>query len=159
MTTSEQPSIGIQRLQHVVLQVSDVERSTRFYCDLLGFEVTHRRPNGNTFLRAPGSSNDHDLALFGKQGLRPAQADTAGLVHMAWEVDDIRELARTHELLTAAGVLDHTANHGVSLSVYGRDPDGIRFEILWTVPGGGLGEQNVPLDLEAELARRNISLA
>lgn len=159
MTTSARSGIGIKTLQHVVLQVTNVERSTRFYCDVLGFEIAHTRPNGNVFLRAPGSANDHDLALFGKQNLGPADPSTAGLVHMAWEVGAITDLARARQRLTEAGVLDHTANHGVSLSVYGRDPDGIRFEVLWTVPGAELGEQNVSLDLEAELAKRGISPA
>ena len=37
--------IGLTRLQHLVLWVSDVKRSVRFYCDLLGFEVTKQYPN------------------------------------------------------------------------------------------------------------------
>ena len=50
------------------------------------------------------------------------------------------------------------SNHGVSLSLYAKDPDGLEFEIFWTVPGGrpaGTRE----LDLEGELARRGIVTA
>jgi catechol 2,3-dioxygenase-like lactoylglutathione lyase family enzyme len=36
--------IGLKRLQHLVLWVSDVDRSVRFYCDVLGFEVKTRYP-------------------------------------------------------------------------------------------------------------------
>ena len=34
--------IGLKRLQHLVLWVSNVERSARFYCDVLGFEAEER---------------------------------------------------------------------------------------------------------------------
>ena len=49
-----------------------------------------------------------------------------------------------------------SSNHGVSLSLYAKDPDGLEFEIFWTVPGGtSLGTR--PLDLEGELARRGLA--
>ena len=59
--------IGLRRLQHLVLWVSDVERSTRFYCDVLGFEVQRQFP-GAAFLRIPGSRDDHNLGLFEQIG-------------------------------------------------------------------------------------------
>ena len=54
--------IGLKRLQHLVLWVSDVERSVRFYCDVLGFEVKTRYPQA-AFLRIPGSADDHNLCV------------------------------------------------------------------------------------------------
>ncbi|MHB8574992.1 MAG: VOC family protein [Dehalococcoidia bacterium] len=152
MTTSTTPAVKVRRLQHVVLQVSDVERSVRFYEQALGLELHRTRPNGNAFMRIPGGGNDHDLALFPKPGIGAASADTAGLIHAAWEVDDINELARAKERLAAMGALVDTTNHGMSFSVYGQDPDGLQFEIFWAPPGAPVG-QNVPLDLEAELKR------
>ena len=51
-----------------------------------------------------------------------------------------------------AGALVGQSDHGVSLSLYAKDPDGLEFEIFWTVPGGAsVGTR--PLDLEAEVAR------
>ena len=64
--------IGLKRLQHLVLWVSDVDRSVRFYCDVLGFEVKTRYPNA-AFLRIAGSSEDHHLGLFAQPGVRGAR--------------------------------------------------------------------------------------
>jgi catechol-2,3-dioxygenase len=159
LTTTSLPAIGIKRLQHIVLQVSDIERSIAFYSDVCGFQLHRRRPNGNAFLTIPGSDNDHDLALFPREGGTPAgppDKSLAGLIHMAFEVNDLPDLVRARRRLEQAGAFDGTTNHGMSLSVYGRDPDGLGFEFFWTVPGATAGE-NLPLDIEAELARRGMA--
>ena len=44
------------------------------------------------------------------------------------------------------------SDHGVSLSLYAKDPDGLEFEVFWTVPGG-LPVGTRALDLDAEVAR------
>ena len=62
MTTAT-TGIGLKRLQHLVLWVSNVERSVRFYRDILGFEVKTQSPRA-AFLRIPGSPDDHHLGLF-----------------------------------------------------------------------------------------------
>ena len=50
-----------------------------------------------------------------------------------------------------------SSDHGVSLSLYAKDPDGLEFEVFWTVPGGRpVGTR--ALDLEGELARRGIPM-
>ena len=59
--------IGLKRLQHLVLWVSDVEQSVHFYRDILGFEVKTRYPNA-AFMRIPGSPDDHHLGLFEQRG-------------------------------------------------------------------------------------------
>jgi catechol-2,3-dioxygenase len=149
--------IGLKRLQHLVLWVSDVERSVRFYCDLLGFEVKARSRNG-AFLRIPGSSDDHHLGLFEQTGVAAPNEQVARMYHSAWEVADLTDLARARSRLSEAGAMVGSSDHGVSLSLYAKDPDGLEFEIFWTVPGGA----SVPtraLDLEGELARRGLTLA
>lgn len=156
MSTAIAP-IKVRRLQHVVLQVSDVERSVKFYSDVLGLRLTRRRPNGAAFLhlgnrQLPDGGNDHDLAIF-PGATAPAQQGAAGLVHVAWEVDTLEELAHAREVLQGYGALDGETNHGMSFSVYGRDPDGLQFEVFWTT-NEPVGE-NVPLEIEKELARRS----
>ena len=150
MTSTVTP-IKVKRLQHVVLQVSDVERSTKFYCDVLGLELNRTRPNGAAFLHIPNSGNDHDLALF-PGASAPANPQAAGLVHAAWELDSLEALAHAREVLQAYGALDGETNHGMSFSVYGRDPDGLQFECFWNThePVG----ENVPLEIDKELAKR-----
>jgi len=146
--------IGLKRLQHLVLWVSDVERSVRFYTDVLGFEVKTRSPRA-AFLRIPGSPDDHHLGLFEQTGVPRPDERVARMYHSAWEVGELTDLVRARQRLAAAGALVGSSDHGVSLSLYAKDPDGLEFEIFWTVPGG----QSVPtraLDLEGELGRRGI---
>ena len=149
--------IGLKRLQHLVLWVSSVERSVRFYRDVLGFEVKSRSPRA-AFLKIPGSPDDHHLGLFEQTGVAHPDERVARMYHSAWEVGDITDLVRARERLIQAGALVGSSNHGVSLSLYAKDPDGLEFEIFWTVPGGS-SVGTLPLDLEDELARRGINLA
>ena len=155
MTTAT-TGIGLRRLQHLVLWVSDVERSVRFYRDVLGLEVKSRFPRA-AFLRIRGSPDDHHLGLFEQTGVPRPDERVARMYHSAWEVGDITDLVRARWRLIEAGALVGSSDHGVSLSLYAKDPDGLEFEIFWTVPGG----RSVPtreLDLEGELARRGITM-
>ena len=154
--TTAMTGIGLKRLQHLVLWVSDVERSVRFYCDVLGFEVKNRYPNA-AFLKIPGSADDHHLGLFEQAGVSRPDERVARMYHSAWEVGDITDLVRARQRLMEVGALVGSSDHGVSLSLYAKDPDGLEFEIFWTVPGGtSVGTR--PLDLEGELALRGISM-
>jgi catechol-2,3-dioxygenase len=146
--------IGLKRLQHLVLWVSDVEHSVRFYRDVLGFEVKASYPKA-AFLRIPSSADDHHLGLFEQTGVARPDEGVARMYHSAWEVGDLADLVRARERLSETGALVGSSNHGVSLSLYAKDPDGLEFEIFWTVPGG----QPAPtreLDLEGELARHGV---
>lgn len=149
--------IGLKRLQHLVLWVSDVERSVRFYRDLLGFEVKTRFP-GAAFLKIPGSPDDHHLGLFEQTGIAAPDEGVARMYHAAWEVADITDLVRARRRLIEAGALVGESDHGVSLSLYAKDPDGLEFEIFWAVPGG-TPVRTRPLDLEGELVRRGLTSA
>ncbi len=149
--------IGLKRLQHLVLWVSDVERSVRFYRDVLGFEVNKRYPNA-AFLKIPGSPDDHHLGLFEQTGAPRPDERVARMYHSAWEVGDITDLVRARRRLIEAGALVGSSSHGVSLSLYAKDPDGLEFEVFWTVPDGRPAPTR-ELDLEGELARRGIRMA
>ena len=147
--------MGIHRLNHAVLFVRDVERSVAFYRDVLGFSPVNMTPEGfggAAFLQAPDSTNDHDLGLFEVgEGAGPSQAGraTVGLYHLAWEVDTLAELERTAQRLEEAGGLVGSSDHGTTKSLYGRDPDGLEFEIVWLIPAE-------LLDDEARAARKRI---
>jgi catechol-2,3-dioxygenase len=147
---------GLTRLQHLVLWVADVERSVRFYCDVVGFEVQRRYPTA-AFLKIPGTADDHHLGLFEQAGARPPDERAARMYHAAWEVGELTDLARARQRLIAARSLVGQSDHGTSLSLYAKDPDGLEFEIFWTVPGGvPVGTR--PLDLDGELTRRGLSV-
>ena len=132
--------MGIFRLNHAVLYVRDVVSSVRFYTEVLGFERLDMTPPDSTtaaFLRAPGSTNDHDLGLFAigpNAGPSMAGRATVGLYHLAWEVDTLAELERLAGVLTEAGALTGASDHGTTKSLYGADPDGLEFEVAWIVP-------------------------
>ena len=132
--------MGIFRLNHAVLFVRDLQASVRFYTETLGFRRVDMTPDsfaGAAFLQAPDSTNDHDLGLFelgGAAGPSGAGRTTVGLYHLAWEVDTLETLERTAEALTRAGALVGSSDHGTTKSLYGRDPDGLEFEIVWLIP-------------------------
>ena len=152
--------IPVRRLNHAVLFVSDLERSIAFYRRVFGFEVIARETRLNAvFLRAKGSMNHHDLGLFGLGSqASPAPRGTAGLYHLAWQVDTIEELADAKATLLAAGAFAGASSHGATKSLYGADPDGNQFEIMWMLPRAEWGHYEheavvEPVDLGAEVAR------
>jgi catechol-2,3-dioxygenase len=152
----------IQRLNHAVLYVRDVNASLAFYGGLLGFRTVHQLP-GAAFLQAPGSTNDHDLGLFevgAQAGPSGAGRSTVGLYHLAWEVDTLAEIQRLEGVLREAGALVGASDHSTTKALYARDPDGIEFEVCWLVPAdliddavkqGAVGIKR--LDLLAEIDR------
>ena len=153
-------SIPVARLNHAVLFVNDAQRAAEFYGRVFGFEVVSTEFGGRAvFMRAAGGDNHHDLGLFsvGPDAPRPPRGST-GLYHLAWEVPTIEDLAAAADVLKAAGALGGASDHGVSKSLYGSDPDGNEFEIMWRVPRDAWGEFEtrgavLPLDIEAELGR------
>jgi catechol-2,3-dioxygenase len=147
------------KLNHAVLKVRDLDRSVNFYRDVFGFSEAARAGHQMAFMRAPGSSNHHDLGFLAL-GSRAADAgeNTVGLFHLAWEVPIIEDLAAARKKLIAIGAITGESDHGATKSVYGLDPDGNEFEVMWMVPREKWGEfegqaPTLPLDIEAELRR------
>jgi catechol-2,3-dioxygenase len=159
----------ITRLNHAVLYVRDAARSAAFYTDVLGFRAVGigEGMKGAAFLQAPGSTNDHDIGLFEigeAAGPTTAGRTQVGLYHLAWEIDTLDELERLAHLLQDAGALVGASDHSTTKSLYGKDPDGIEFEIAWVVPADQLDETALvgragikPLDIEAAKARYGAS--
>lgn len=148
------------RLNHAVLFVSDVERAASFYANVFGMEVVTEEPRANAiFLRLPRSGNHHDLGLFGiGAGAPPRARGTVGLYHLAWQLDTVDELAAARIALLEAGAYSGESSHGATLSVYGADPDGNEFEVMWMLPRAAWGDYEHAaiierLDLDAEVAR------
>jgi catechol-2,3-dioxygenase len=154
----------IKRLNHAVLYVRDAERAMAFYRDVLGFRVTETMGPRAFFMQAGGSDNHHDLGLFGigADAPGPSGGESVGLYHLAWEVEALPDLAQARLDLLHAGAMTGESDHGVSLSLYGKDPDGNEFEVFWAVPQEewatrGLGTRR--LDLDGELRRRGFASA
>ena len=153
-------SISPVRLNHAVLFVSDLARAQRFYTEVFGMEVVASEPRANAvFLRLPRSGNHHDLGLFGLGAATPPRASrTVGLYHLAWQVSTIDELAAARDILLLSEAYTGESSHGATKSIYGADPDGNEFEIMWMLPHEEWGayEHSAPveaLNMTDEVAR------
>lgn len=149
----------VTRLNHAVLYVSDLQRSLDFYEKEFGFRVVDRMADQAVFLRAAETKNHHDLALMsvGQDAPRPAPR-SVGLYHLAWQVATIEELVEMAVRLSEMNALAGMSDHGVSKSLYAKDPDGIEFEVMFEVPReawGDYAQQAVvlPLNIDRELKR------
>ena len=127
----ERPASTARGLHHTALISSDVERTVRFYQDLLGFPLTELIDNRDY----PGSShfffdigNHNLLAFFDFPGLDvgPYAEVLGGLHHLAISVEPERWDEIVHRLDNAG--VEHVVHSGVS--VYFRDPDGARIELI-----------------------------
>ena len=152
-------SLSPVRLNHAVLFVADVDRAVRFYTDVLGMELISREPGLNgAFLRLARSGNHHDLGLFGVPGAVPQSRRSVGLYHLGWQVDTIDELVEFRQTLLDTGSYTGESSHGATKSIYGADPDGNQFEIMWMLPRAEWGSYETSavverLDVAAELER------
>ena len=145
------PTLG---LRHAVLWVSDPTASAEFYADVLGLETKFTSPDA-VFMASPSSLTDHDLGLFRARS-EPARPRQVGLYHLSWEVPTLDDLVAVRQRLVELGSYVGENNHGVSRSIYAHDPDGIEFEVMWELPLELMDPDepsNVPLDLEADIAR------
>lgn len=147
------------RLNHAVLYVSDLNSSVSFYEATFGMVVAAREPRANAaFLRLPRSGNHHDLGLFGVGAQPPRPRGALGLYHLAWQVDTIEDLEESRLTLANLDAFTGESSHGATKSIYGRDPDGNEFEVMWMLPRASWGdfENAAPverLDLAAEISR------
>ncbi|HXP78052.1 MAG TPA: VOC family protein [Stellaceae bacterium] len=124
----------INKIGHVVLNVSDMRRSVRFYTEILGFQVTDVYPDGMVpggmvFMRC--NADHHGVALV---QIMPGQSPNMELNHMAFEVGTLDEVLRARDFLRAKKVqvdFEGRRRAGCQIAVEFRDPDGHRLEIYW----------------------------
>ena len=124
----------ISKLGHVVLQVSNLERSLDFYTQILGFKVSDvyphdMMPGGMIFLRC--DTDHHSLALV---GAGKGQAENVELHHVAFEVSTLEEVLRARDRLRTSDVpidFEGRRRAGCQIAVEFRDPDNHRLEIYW----------------------------
>ncbi len=139
---------GGVRIGHVHLKVADLERSLRFYRDVLGFEVTQGYGDSAVFLSAGGYHHHIGLNTWESKGGSPPPPGTTGLFHVAILYPTRAALGDALRRLRAAGIeLDGAADHGVSEALYLRDPDENGVELYWDRP-----KEEWPMDGEGKLA-------
>jgi len=121
--------IKVKKLGHLVYEVSDVERSRKFWTEVMGFVVSDTNEHGMVFLRT--NSDHHGI------GLKPSKAKERperGLQveHLALEVEDVAALLEAREYLRQQGVevvWEGRKGAGCNIGVTFLDPDGYQFEL------------------------------
>lgn len=119
----------ILELGHVVLFVSDLQRSADFYRDVLGFPELMRRPGAAAF--STGRTH-HEMLLLEVGGEPERKEETKpGLYHIGFKIGDGPEAAKlAYKELREKGVpIIGTGDHGVTHSIYILDPDGNELEL------------------------------
>ena len=123
------------RIGHVHLKVADLERALRFYCGVLGFELTQRYGTEAAFVSAGGYHHHIGLNTWESRGGSPPPPGTTGLYHTAILYPTRRALADALRRVLDAGIqLDGASDHGVSEALYLRDPDDNGVELYWDRP-------------------------
>ena len=117
-----------KRVGHLVLNVKNVQKSTQFYTEVLGFQVALQKKDA-TFLTC--GKIHHDLALFQASPMAPPVSKGGlGLNHMALQVEDFDMLTQYYHLLKDREIIDRTTDHGMTSSIYFTDPDGNGIELF-----------------------------
>jgi catechol 2,3-dioxygenase len=148
------------RIGHVHLKVADLDRSVKFYCDLLGFSITTRYGDSAVFISAGGYHHHIGLNTWYSKNAPPAPVRSAGLFHTAILYPTRKDLAITvKRLMDANYPLTGASDHGVSEAIYLNDPDSNGVELYWDRPkeewpqnnDGSLNMYTIALDMESLL--------
>jgi catechol 2,3-dioxygenase len=119
------------RIGHLVINAKDLDAATKFYTEVIGFEIALERPGFGTFLTC-GTSH-HDLAIFqAPEGSADTADGDVGLNHMAIEVADFEELTDYYHKLQEYFETSElrTTDHGMTKSIYIKDPEGNGIELF-----------------------------
>jgi catechol 2,3-dioxygenase len=132
---------------HVGIFVTDLERMIRFYTKFLGFAISDREPGlrgGEICFLTRDSREHHQFVLASG---RPADSGFNLINQLSFRVDSLATLRQIHRDAVAMKLNDlHTVTHGNALSVYFRDPEGNRIEVLIDTPWYCLQPQRMPVD-------------
>ena len=123
--------IHAERIGHVVIKVRNLERSRAFYTEVLGMDVMMEVPGIRAVFLANNRRDHHEIALFEvgaeADGLRGKQI---GLAHIAFRLRNEEDLRAAYKEFKEKDVpISFTVDHGVTKSVYFRDPDGHELEV------------------------------
>jgi catechol 2,3-dioxygenase-like lactoylglutathione lyase family enzyme len=145
---NEQTPIKIKKIGHVVLSVSDIERSTKFWTEVMGFKFSDRNETGMMFFR--NSNDHHTVALI--QATEKNQLPKRGEVgfdHMALEVGSVSELFQIRDFLRSKRVeifYEGRRGPGGNPGVEFYDPDGYKIEIYAAMDQIGSDGKSRPAD-------------
>lgn len=129
-------SFKITRVGHLVLKVRDLERSRKFFTEVLGFPQVGENDRGMLFFSTDVNDNHHMLALReARAGAAMPVPEQIGMEHVSFEVATFAELQDVYRKFKQHNVrLHQTIFHGVTKSIYFYDPDGNLLEVYCNVP-------------------------
>ena len=146
--SSEGTPVNVRKLGHVVFTVSDIERSTRFWTDIMGFHVSDHNERGMVFLR--NASDHHTVALV------PAETPSdvpkegqPGFHHCALEVETVSELFKIRDFLREKEVpivYEGRRGPGGNPGIEFKDPDGFNIEIYSSMDQIGADGKSRPAE-------------
>ena len=123
--------IKVNKLGHMVYEVSDIERSVKFWTEVMGFEETDRNDKGMVFFRC--GADHHSIGLKpGKAMRRPGRESGMQVEHLAMEVDNVDVLFKARDFLRENNipiVFEGRKGAGCNIGINFKDPDGFEFEI------------------------------
>lgn len=144
----------IKEIAHAVINVSDLDLSTNWYCDVLGMEVVVPATGFPGCFLSFGR-RDHDIALFQSSGSVPGGVEYN---HLAFEIDGGLEALKQfkRDLVEKRVTITGTVDHGISYGIYFLDPDGHQLEVFYQVPAlkeakenfADIGPLSKPIDLD-----------
>ena len=144
------------QIGHVHLTVADLERSIKFYRDLLGFNVTARFGNSAVFLSSGDYHHHIGLNTWAGPDATPPPEGHSGLYHFAILYPNRHELAKAFKVLWEEKYpIEGASDHGITESIYINDPDDNGIELycdrsneVWpTDEDGNFILVTTPLDL------------
>ena len=124
------------RIGHVVIKVRDIERSRKFYTEVMGLDLMMELPQLKAAFFASDRRDHHEIACFevGMDAGAPRGRDI-GLQHIAFRLKDEDHLRRAYKELKEKNVpIAFTVDHGITKSVYFSDPDGNQLEVYCDNP-------------------------
>jgi catechol 2,3-dioxygenase len=119
------------RLGHLVIKVRDLERSKKFYSEVMGLELMGEVPQFKIAFLSANRNDHHELGLLevGPEA-DGGKFEQVGLLHFAFRMKTYNELGEAYRELKAHGVeVVATTDHGVARGVYFKDPDGNEMEL------------------------------
>ena len=142
----ETTPVKIKKLGHTVFQVSDIERSTKFWTEIMGFNVSDKNENGMVFLRNASDHHTVALAPAKEQNDLPGPGQVR-FHHCAFEVGSVSELFKIRDFLRSKDVkiiYEGRRGPGGNPGVEFVDPDGFNIEIYASMDQVGTDGKSRP---------------
>ena len=139
-------------LGHVNIFVRNAERSRDWYEDLLGLHTYGFKPGRVAFMSADKEVT-HEIALVEVGENAPLQQKgQVGLNHMAWYMESLDDLKELYHRVKERNIpIEMVADHGPSIGIYIKDPDGNGIELSFELPRSEWGrEEDVFMDTGVE---------